>query len=303
MQRLRAKRGPGKDECQRCLQCPSQIPPSFPSSSLSILSLLPLSSSWLVFTPAEKDPLWWSRLWLQCVFRLRTVSLNSLCIHTRCLLCFSHIIICVLPFLPFLPSIFSSLQLFTLPFPYPCCLFFICSLYFISATTPSNSSHSLSLSVQLSLLSLSTFFGPSFQSNFNWLGLESCSDDRRSPPGEVNMYRYGAPSHCHRINTGWLQGMRSEGLFNEGFLLDIYLSPAAEMRPYTQCLKYPTTLRQFKPLLALILHQKARMCHFWRIDLIYFTSLISADLALGSHHKTLERTFDGRPWTWLSFWN
>lgn len=53
--RLVAKRRPGKDECQLCLQCPSQIPPSFPSSSPSILSLPLLPSSWAVFTPAEKD--------------------------------------------------------------------------------------------------------------------------------------------------------------------------------------------------------------------------------------------------------
>lgn len=52
--RLVAKRGPGKGECQLCLQCPSQIPPSFPSSSPSILSLPFLPSSWAVFIPAEK---------------------------------------------------------------------------------------------------------------------------------------------------------------------------------------------------------------------------------------------------------
>lgn len=117
---------------------------------------------------------------------------------------------------------------------------------FYSSTTPSNSFHSLSfsltLSIQLSLLSLCTFFGPSFQSTFNWLGVACRWDDRSSPPGEVDMYRYGAPTHCHRINIGWLQGIRCKGLFKEGFLPDIYLSPAPEMRPYTQCLKYPKDL-------------------------------------------------------------
>ena len=96
--RLGAKRGPGKDECQLCPQCPSQIPPSFPSSSPSILSLPLLPSSWPVFTLAVND-FSEGADWDISVFKLKQASLFKLSMnwHPLSPLSLSHVVLSAYP--------------------------------------------------------------------------------------------------------------------------------------------------------------------------------------------------------------
>lgn len=160
-----------------------QLPPS------CSLPLLP--SSWLVFYPSRERPLWWCRLRNQCVFKLRTESLSKPCpwIHTYCLLA---------PFLPSLWSSFSSSKSppLSLDPPYLSLLFF-CHLPLLPTV--------LTPSLTPAVTPVSSPFGPAFQSSFNWLGVTCSWDDRSSPPGEVDMFRYGAlPTPTGLHSQQWL---------------------------------------------------------------------------------------------------
>lgn len=158
-----------------------------------------------------------------------SLSLNSLWIHTRCRLSpfltsssvSYHPFLSCFPKCPLHPPVFFLSQFVCLLFlPYLLSIFFTRpplhpTLFILSPSLLLSRSSCHSCHSALSLDHLSSPL---------LIDLACRWDDRSSPPGEVDMYRYGAPTHCHRINIGWLQGIRCKGLFKEGFLPDIYLT-------------------------------------------------------------------------------
>lgn len=226
-QGLKGERGEigGKEGARK--GCEPALPPvsiSDPSILPFIFSLHPVppppSQQLASFYPSRERPLWWRRLRHQCVFELRTECLSKLSMNSHPLSphSFPHIVLHVLPSLlssP-LPRLFFILQLFpSLPAISPASTSFNHPLTF-----PSHSP--LSPSLIQAVTPVSCLFGLAFQSSFNWTGVTCSWDDRSSPSGEVDMYRYGGlptPTGLHRVNSGWLQAIRSKGHFKGDFLL------------------------------------------------------------------------------------
>ena len=153
--------------------------------------LLPPSQQLAGFHPSRERRLWWRRLSHQYVFRHRTVSVNSPWIHTHCLL--SPLAPSSLSTPRTVPPISSDSSPHPLLFP----LILVSFPFLVHLSFPLRS---LTLLLSLSLLSPG-LFGPAFQSSFNWLGVTSSWDNRSSPPGEIDTYRYWArstPTGLHR---------------------------------------------------------------------------------------------------------